>query len=238
MGKASRAKHDRRDAPVPPPAPPRSFPVFWVVVVLVAIAAGVAAIVATRSGETDDAADAAAANVPTFADVRVDGDELPAFSATGDDAAVGERVPWITGEDFDGMKRSLAPDDGVARAYVVVAHWCPHCQDEVPRLVEWSKQNELPEGVEVVAISTAVSDSQPNFPPAAWLAREKWPWNAIIDDEVGTAAEALGVEGYPFLVFANADGTVAQRYSGEMPVEEFGDAIESIAPEPAAAPAP
>lgn len=233
MGKASRSKRERREqataVPIEHPGAARRLPVFWIVIALF-IVAGLAAIVITAPDKGDDAAKAAAAKVPAFADVTVQGDDLATWDGTGTDEAIGEQVPTISGTDFDGMRRTLANNDGIARAYVVVAHWCPHCRAEVPRLVTWAKEHELPAGVEVVAVSTSVDDGQPNFPPAAWLAEEEWPFRVIADDEVGTAAAALGVEGFPFLVFADQHGIVQQRFSGEMPIGEFGAAIEDITP--------
>lgn len=227
MGKASRTKRERREHPVPEPTSRRPFPVFWALVVLIVVG-GALTLVLTATNESERAADKAAEGVPTYADVRVDGAPLPTWTGADSDPAIGTRLPRISGVDFDGMKLPLAPDDGVARVYVVVAHWCPHCRDEVPRIVEWATSNSLPDNVEVVAISTAASESQPNFPPASWLAREDWPWDALIDDELGSAAAALGTEGYPFLVFASSDGIVRERYSGEMPIDAFDAAVRRL----------
>ena len=57
-----------------------------------------------------------------------------------------------------------------------VAHWCPHCQAEVPRIVALAEQGRLPEGVDVAAVSTAVDATAPNYPPSAWLDRVGWPF--------------------------------------------------------------
>lgn len=230
MGKASRTKRERRiNPPTPTPDPTRrTLPVFWIALVGIVLA-GLATLIITAPNDQDRAVDAKAAKVPAFADVATTGDSLPTWTGSTRDAAEGEVVPELRGTGIDGMRMNLAPGDGTARVYVVVAHWCPHCQDEVPRLVEWARDNPAVDGVEIVAISTAVSESQDNFPPAAWLAREKWPYDVMIDDEVGTAAEALGVEGFPFIVFADQSGKVVRRFSGEMPISEFNTGITDLA---------
>jgi thiol-disulfide isomerase/thioredoxin len=232
MGKAARIKRERREQQLVEPASTRrsSLPLFWIVVGVLAVAA-IATFLITAPSEAERAQADAAAKVPTYADVTVRGKSLPTWSerSAKDDAAVGQVVPAIGGTRFDGFRTTLDPTDGVARVYVVVAHWCPHCQKEVPRIAKWARAHELPAGVEVVAISTAVDEHQVNFPPAAWLAKERWPWDVLIDDEVGSAQDALGVEGFPFLVFTDQQGRVVRRFSGEMPIGEFDRDVRSLA---------
>lgn len=221
MGKASRAKRERREHPTPEVEHRRRpFPVFWTAIVVL-IASGVAAAVLTAPDDRDRAAEAKAKDVPAFADVIASSDVLPVWTDAEEDPAEGELVPDLRGTNFDGDLMRLSSRSGSARVYVFVAHWCPHCRDEVPRIVEWAKNPGAPAGVEIVTVSTAASSSRDNFPPAEWLAREGWPYEVLIDDEVGTAAEAFGLEGFPFIVFADRSGQVVRRYSGEMPIDEF-----------------
>lgn len=237
MGKASRIKRERQEERQTHPvheSRTRSFPVFWVAIAGLVVAA-VAALAITAPSEKERAAAKKARGVPAFAEVVAEGASLPTWTSndTADDPAIGKTVPALDGTDFDESGISLTPRDGVARVYVVVAHWCPHCRAEVPRIVEWAKdQGGVPAGVEIVGISTAVSDSQDNYPPAEWLAREEWPWEVLIDDEVGSAASALGMEGFPFIVFADRQGKVVQRFSGEMPIADFDAAVSGLASPP------
>ena len=49
------------------------------------------------------------------------------------------------GTQLRGRRRSPSrPTDGKAKAIFFVAHWCPHCQAEIPRLSEWLKTHGLP----------------------------------------------------------------------------------------------
>lgn len=238
MGKGSRTKRERRELDHPTQGQShvprtRQFPIFWIVTALLVVGA-IAAVAIGASGDDPTQAEQRAADAPVFADVSVTGSELATFTNNdADDPARGDRLPTIAGTRLDGMRGSIDASDG-AQVIVVVAHWCPHCQDEIPRIRQWAADEGDP--IPITTLSTAVSESQPNFPPAEWLAKEKWSYPVLADDEVGTAASALGVEGFPFIVFVNADGTVASRFSGEMKIDDFADQVAGIQPEPSESP--
>ena len=48
---------------------------------------------------------------------------------------------------------------------VLLAHWCPHCNAEIPVLNEWRDSGEIPDGLNIVGVSTGASADAPNFPP-------------------------------------------------------------------------
>ncbi|MCZ4496910.1 MAG: hypothetical protein JWM25_1495, partial [Thermoleophilia bacterium] len=153
MGKAARTKRDRREggpdgAPrtVVAHEPKRQLPVFWIVIGVLLLG-GIVALVATRPSDSDSAATKAAQGAPAFAEVEVTGDQVPAFT-TGDDPAVGEQLPTIAGTSTDDGPIRLDAADG-AQVIVTLAHWCPHCQAEVPRIVDWAKDGGLPDGVKI-----------------------------------------------------------------------------------------
>ena len=145
--------------------------------------------------------------------VDVTGRSLPPFGPDAVDPAVGQPAPLVWGETFDGTSLQIAAD-GTPTIVMFVAHWCPHCQAEVPRVVEWL-QSGGPEGVKVLAVSSAADRDRPNYPPSAWLERENWTVPTIADDAAGTAAQAYGVTGYPYFVAVTGSGAVAMRTSGE-----------------------
>ena len=111
---------------------------------------------------------------------------------------------------------TITPGGGTPKLVVFVAHWCPHCQREVPLLVQWMASGQKPADLEVVAVSTGNNLSDENSPASAWLQREKWPTPVMADSGDNTAADAYGLPGYPYLVVLGADGTVKARTSGEM----------------------
>jgi len=56
---------------------------------------------------------------------------------SGDDSTLGLIAPTLNGHAFDGSNLSVTPGDGKPYMIVFLAHWCPHCNREVPRLIEW-----------------------------------------------------------------------------------------------------
>jgi len=182
----------------------------------------IAAVTASAFGGKDPVAPADAQR----GTVAVTGDALPTFGADPD-PAIGLAAPALTGQSFDGTRVSIAPGNG-PMAIWFVAHWCPHCQAEVPRIVALAEQGRLPAGIDVAAVSTAVDETGPNYPPSSWLDREAWPFPVMADDADGTAAAAYGLQGFPFLVLVDADGTVTMRTSGELGDDGIVAALESL----------
>jgi hypothetical protein len=166
---------------------------------------------------------------PARVTIGVSGTALPAFTDPTADPAIGQEIPTITGTDLGGDAISIGPDDGPA-AIVILAHWCPHCQAEVPVLVDWLAATGMPDGVRLLAISTAIDPARPNYPPSTWLDREGWTAPTLVDDGSSTGLAALGMSNFPGFVFVDGDGRVVQRSTGEMPVEAFDQAVRSIAP--------
>jgi thiol-disulfide isomerase/thioredoxin len=149
------------------------------------------------------------------APVHVDGESLPTFVQSQDDPAVGLPVPKVTGVSvFDGSPVALEPT-GKPQAFVFLAHWCPHCQAEVPRLVALAKAGKLA-GIDVIAIATGTSPGANNYPPSAWLKREKWPFPVLADSTGFSALHAYGVSAFPGFVLVDANGKVAGRSTGEV----------------------
>ena len=154
----------------PASAAKRSFPV-WPVLIGAIVVAGILAVVLTSGGDDDnDTVVAGPGEAGESAAVTVTGEPLPIFEETRDDPAVGEAAPILAGSNFAGDPVTIPSADGNAKAIFFVAHWCPHCRDEIPRLSEWLKTHDLPAGVEIDIVSTRVNESPVNYPPSAWLA--------------------------------------------------------------------
>jgi thiol-disulfide isomerase/thioredoxin len=111
--------------------------------------------------------------------------------------------------------------DGKATMLVYLAHWCPHCNYEIPVLNEWKEKGLMPPNIRVVGVTTGSREDQANWPPSKWLVAKKWTFDQFADSEKQEAAAAYGVGGYPFLVFIDPEGNVTSRTSGEVPVEEI-----------------
>ena len=197
-----------------------------VVLVVVAIAA-IVAVVAAR-GDEPDATDGGAATSSPLPDelagelrpVVVEGSVLPPLGDPNNDPAVGLAAPVLDGESFDGSAVTTASEGGPVMV-VVLAHWCPHCNNEIPRLLELEDAGRFPDDLKIVGVSTGVRADRPNFPPSDWIVESGWLWPVIADDVDFAGAEAFGVTAFPFMTVVDADGTVRARWSGESEPDDF-----------------
>lgn len=163
--------------------------------------------------------------------VVVSGTALPALDdQITDDPAIGMAMPTIEGATFDGMPMTVGGSTDGPTLYAFLAHWCPHCNDEIPELIELRNRGGIPEGMNVVGISTAVETTAPNYPPSEWLLDKEWPWQAMADDAASTSFVVTGGGGFPYLMIVDADGTVLARASGTKSAEDLADWIQSTLP--------
>ena len=128
---------------------------------------------------------------------------------------------------------TVDPADGTVRLIGFFAHWCPHCQREVPRVSKWLEENTIPTEIEILAVSTAVREGTPNYPPSEWFIKERWPTDIFVDNQDNDLAAAYGLAGFPYWVLVDATGRVVHRSSGELTEEQFGYLVElaiSLAP--------
>jgi thiol-disulfide isomerase/thioredoxin len=201
----------------------------FIVGAIIAIVIGGAAIVAISSSGSDSAS--TSGSISEFSDITVSGEALPSFDSvsTATDTAIGLPAPVVSGKGFTGTE--ITTDGaGTPTLLVFLAHWCPHCQREVPLLVEWEKDGKTPTGVDVIAVATGTDPANPNFPPSEWLAREEFPalWPVIADSADKKAANAFGLSGYPFFVLVDAQGKVFMRLSGEVPMDQLTEIINQM----------
>ena len=211
--------------------------VLGAVVAVVAVIALVAVLIGGGGDDGDTAttvpagSDGSGTDAALSQGVVVDGTPLPEGDGASD-PAMGSPAPAVSGFDYAGDPVDIAPGTDGPMLVVFLAHWCPHCNAEVPVLLEWEASGDIPADLQVVGVSTAVSADRPNYPPDQWLADKGWGWPVIADDAEQTAARAYGLTGYPFLTFIDADGNVVARTSGELPVEQLqalADATVEIA---------
>lgn len=199
---------------------------------------------ATAAGPTADGPNATVApDLPEelageVGPLEVIGTALPplgAGTAVADDPALGMVAPVLVGRGYDGSTVRIDATENGPTMVVFLAHWCPHCNSEVPRINELRDAGSFPADLNIVAVSTAIDPTRPNFPPSKWLVDLDWTYDAIADGVdmqaqryIGTAA--FGVDGFPFVTLIGADGTVAARWSGEHETDELLELVTSNLP--------
>src|SRR6476659_3113502 len=155
MNQRTKAPTGGRGAPAPPPPPARRRTTVWIVTViaLVVVAVGAITFATTRGGDSDGDASGAGSSTVVAGQpivqgpVTVNGTALAVRPDSGSDPAVGEPVPEISGvSTLDGSPITIAAD-GKPKLIFVVAHWCPHCQKEVPLIQQWIDDGQVPDGV-------------------------------------------------------------------------------------------
>lgn len=151
-----------------------------------------------------------------YGDPVVTGDPLPIFDPTAAaDPVVGLTAPSAVGADWEDNEVKIEAD-GRAKIVVFLAHWCPHCQAEVPVVQTWLDEGNLPDDVDMYSVVTSTDRLRPNWPPQDWLEEEGWTVPAIMDNEIGTVAVNYGMSGTPFYVVLDGDNNVIRRASGEI----------------------
>ena len=198
-------------------------PAIAAVIVLVA---AIGAIWLSSSGNTGGGSSDRPSDIPSASGAAggapvITGNSLPVFQSPTDDPAVGTVIPTVT------SSTASIELDGTAKVLLFLAHWCPHCQAEVPLVQDWVDAGNLPADVELISISTSIDPNRPNYPPQDWLAREGWT-APVITDESGAVADAYGLSAFPYWVFVNADGTVAGRLTGELTTDQLDQIVASL----------
>ncbi len=156
--------------------------------------------------------------------------DLPPFEQTANDLAVlaGMTLPTIDGtEYYSDTTVTYHPDDGTARVWLIWAHWCPHCQAELPELSTWYAANadRFPT-LELVTVTTAIDESRGN-PLVSYLDESVFPFPVIVDTD-GTQAAHFGATVFPFWVITDPQGTVLARIGGELDIAQVEEIFSQL----------
>ncbi|HLV90689.1 MAG: redoxin family protein [Acidimicrobiales bacterium] len=153
-----------------------------------------------------------------FGTPTVTGTNLPAVeNPNAGDPAVGMTAPTVVGTDWDGNEVAIEPD-GRPKIVVFLAHWCPHCQAEVPVINNWLANGGLPEGVDMYAATIFTNARRPNFPPQTWLQRENWEVPTVMDNAENAIALGFGVMSTPTYIVLDGENKNLGRAAGEIGV--------------------
>jgi cytochrome c biogenesis protein CcmG/thiol:disulfide interchange protein DsbE len=228
---AQRAEARRAGTPTQSGAPR------WVVPGLIAAAVVVAAVLAIvlpgsrpsgggSSTLPPSAAGSAGPGSGVAAEPIITGTSLADFQGPTGDPAVGRPAPQVEGVDFAGGPVAIQAD-GRPKVVIFLAHWCPHCQQEVPKVQAWINGGGVPDGVDLMSVATAIDPAAPNYPPDAWLTREGWT-SPVIVDPTNTVATAYGLTAFPFWVVIGPDGTVQGRFIGSATFDDLEAQLRAL----------
>ena len=161
-------------------------------------------------------------------EISVVGDSLPQYAGENDDnIALGLAAPTFSAPDQNSEIFQLEKN-GNSKALLFLAHWCPHCQREVPVVQRFIDSNGVPPGIDVIAVATSIDRGRDNYPPQEWLQREGWSETQIydLDREIG---EAYGLNAFPYWVFLDKDLNVVARRTGNLPADMVGALLIQLA---------
>jgi len=145
---------------------------------------------------------------------------LPRFSSGAADQAIGMQLMAVEGpEAYSESTVVIDPADGTKRVWMVWAHWCPYCQQELPELNNWwpEAKDSFP-GAELVTVTTSMDPSRGN-PLEPYLEESQFGFPVIVDTDTKIAAQ-VGVNAFPFWLLTDGDGTVLFRTAGALPIEQ------------------
>ena len=163
-----------------------------------------------------------------FGEPEIAGAALVPLPEGAGDPALGVTAPEVTGTDFDENPVEISHASGKSKVVLFLAHWCSHCQREVPIVQEWLDTTPLPEGVEFISVATSISNTRENYPPSAWLDREGWTQPVIVDAAGGSIASAYGLTAFPYWVFLDDDGNVMARVTGGIATSDLDVAVATL----------
>lgn len=153
-------------------------------------------------------------------ETTISGDALPEYAGENDiNISVGLQAPLFSGPDQNSEIISLEKN-GKSKILLFLAHWCPHCQAEVPIVQEYIDTFGLPADVEVIGILTSIDRSRDNYPPHDWLVEEGWSETQIydLDREIGTV---YGLNAFPYWVTLDKDLKVVNRVTGKLTPDQI-----------------
>ena len=148
------------------------------------------------------------------------------------DNAVGVKVPYIEGTALDGDREIIFDDSDITldqnTIVIILAHWCPHCRNEVRELSKYFNETEMPKNVRITSLATSIDASRANYPPHDWFEQEDWPIPVIVDTIESDIADSLGVNIFPFFVVIDEKGIVRLRLAGRIGIDGMERLISDL----------
>lgn len=153
---------------------------------------------------------------------------LPRFEPGQPDAALGMRLGTVAGPDaYSDAQLAIDPTDGTKRVWMVWAHWCPYCQEELPALSAAypGLQADFPD-IEIATVTTSIDPSRGN-PLETYLEEQQFPFPVVVDGDF-TLAGQMGVSAFPFWLVTDGDGKVLFRSTGYLDNDQLLNLMTSL----------
>lgn len=208
------------------------FVVAGIVVVGMAAIAFVASQLDSGTEAADDGTDTGV--VEQTAAVSFEGEALEPLpdglnvSSTNTDPEAGLVAPSLTATTFDGSEVTIGAD-GSPKVIYFLAHWCPHCQAEVPLVQQLIDDGSLPEGLEIYGVSTIVDSGRGNHPPSDWFPAEGFTPTVVRDDADSSAFRHFGGSGLPYAVYLDGENRVVARSAGSLQADVVEQLWQTVA---------
>ncbi|MCY4436568.1 MAG: TlpA disulfide reductase family protein [Chloroflexi bacterium] len=146
---------------------------------------------------------------------------------------VGSTAPGFSLQDTEGETISLESLEGKPVLIAFFAPWCPHCQDEVPRLNQIHAQ--YGDRVHIVSISATpygkdypADRSSITLDDLTWFQEEfSITYPLLFDPDVGVGT-AYKIGSFPTTYFLDAQHRVVEVFEGGRPVAEFQSVLNGI----------
>ncbi len=151
----------------------------------------------------------------------------------------GAAAPGFSLEDTEGETISLESLQGKPVLIAFFAPWCPHCQDEAPRLNQIHA--EYGDRVHIVSISATPygkdygkSQSRVAQEPRITIDDLKWfkeefnvTYPLLFDPSIAVGT-AYQISSFPTTYILDADHRIVEIFVGGRPLEEFRSALDGI----------
>jgi cytochrome c biogenesis protein CcmG/thiol:disulfide interchange protein DsbE len=136
-------------------------------------------------------------------------------------ARVGTMAPDFTLHSTDGRTVTLSALRGRPVVVAFFASWCHPCEEELPVLERFRRDNDA---LQVVGVSyqDLSSDTQ------AFVRRLRVTFPALVDAPASPVAQRYGVRGIPQTIFVDARGVVRGRVYGETSRRALQPAISDL----------
>ena len=117
---------------------------------------------------------------------------------------------------------------------IVLAHWCPHCRNEVREISSFftdsvdDQGNTVIDDVRFMSLVTSIQSDRSNFPPHEWLYNENWVLPTLVDNQNSEIAAALRIRSFPSYVIFDQFGYIIGMISGRIEKKVLQIQIQQI----------